>query len=128
MYHPKIDDSLISSSPSSTPIYPESFDLSDSPANTLMLQRSSAISKFLSLPAHNLKHPTFNPKTSARVLTSLENIRALQQKEKEKIEKEELKKKRKEEREAKKLLKGILCIVSTGTYTHRTVHRAETMV
>ena len=53
-----------------------------------------------------MKPPPFNPKKSARVLTSVENLESIQQKEQAKLEKENEKKKRKEERERKKALKG----------------------
>lgn len=64
--------------------------------------------KFLSHPASQLKLPSIKPKSSARVLTSSENLEMIEAKEREKREKQELKEKRKREREEKKLLKGIL--------------------
>ena len=72
------------------------------------LSRPTVLSKFLSRPAHQLKLPSIKPKSSARVLTSSENLQMIEAKEREKREKQELKEKRKREREEKKLLKGIL--------------------
>ena len=50
------------------------------------------------------------PKSSARVLTSLQNLRIIEKKESEKVEKEALKKERLRIREEKRLLKA------QGTY------------
>lgn len=50
------------------------------------LQRTTALSKFLSHPEPQLKPPGMQPKSSAQVLTSLENLRALEEKERKKIE------------------------------------------
>lgn len=61
--------------------------------------------KVLSLPDLSVKPPNLQPKSSARVLTSLENIRALEEKEQKKREQLELKEQRKLAREAKQRLK-----------------------
>ena len=103
MYHPIEEDDSISS------ISPEPLDLSTSLAEcspsdqrVQTLTRCSTLKKFLIVPEHQLKHPSFGPKTSARVLTSNENIRIFDEKTKKKKEKEAEKMRRKEEIQARK--------------------------
>ena len=52
----------------------------------------------LILPEPSIRNPSVHKKTSARVLTSYENMKALEEKELKKREKEENKKRRAEER------------------------------
>ena len=69
-----------------------------------LLQKHTTLSSFLSVPDLREKEP-FKPKTSARVLTSTENLHAIAAKEKEKEEKEALKKERFKRKEEKRQLK-----------------------
>ena len=66
------------------------------------LPRTTALSKVLSHPEPQLKPPVMQPKSSARVLTSLENLRALEEKERKKMEEQKLKEERRRERERKR--------------------------
>ena len=66
------------------------------------LPRTTALSKVLSHPEPQLKPPVMQPKSSARVLTSLENLRALEQKERKKMEEQKLKEECRRERERKR--------------------------
>ena len=75
----------------------------------MLLQRKTTISKFLSVPDLSVRNCP-KPKSSARVLTSLQNLRITEKKESEKVEKEALKKERLRIREEKRLLKA------QGTY------------
>ena len=59
------------------------------------LCRPTVLSKFLSHPAPQLKLLSIKPKSSARVLTSSENLQMIEAEEREKREKQELKEKRK---------------------------------
>ena len=70
----------------------------------MLLQKHTTLSSFLSVPDLREKEP-FKPKTSARVLTSTENLHAIAAKEKEKEEKEALKKERFKRKEEKRQLK-----------------------
>ena len=70
-----------------------------------ILCRPSALFRMLSLPDLTIKPPTFKPKSSARVLTSIENIRVITEKECLKKEIQELKEQRKKARELKQLMK-----------------------
>ena len=60
--------------------------------------RSTALAKVLIPPEPSIHKPSIHKKTSARVLTSYENLKALEEKELKKREKEENKKRRAEER------------------------------
>ena len=120
-YHP---DYTTSSSPpptlqlspeSSTPPTPppERVNLEDIPENQNLndvatLRRPTLLSKLLSRSIPNLQPPTIKPKTSARVLTSAENLRILEEKKRKKDENEALKEERKRVREAKRLIKGTI--------------------
>ena len=66
------------------------------------LPRTTTLSKVLSHPEPQLKPPVMQPKSSARVLTSLENLRALEEKERKKMEEQKLKEERRRERERKR--------------------------
>ena len=77
------------------------------PNDVATLHRPTLLSKLLSHSMPNLQPPAIQPKTSARVLTSTENLRILEEK-KRKDEKEALKEQRKREREAKWLIKDAL--------------------
>ncbi len=136
MYHPVTTSPEIASSrlpypsPSPPPPSPGQLNLSEcespcSDANRSLtpekeevgvrvLTRPTVLSKFLSHPAPQLKQPAKNPKSSARVLTSAENIRILEDKQRKKREQEEMKERRKREREAKRLLKGQKCSTCVG--------------
>ena len=121
IYHP---DYTTSSSPpptlqlspeSSTPPTPppERVNLEDIPENQNLndvatLRRPTLLSKLLSRSMPNLQPPTIKPKTSARVLTSAENLRILEEKKRKKDENEALKEERKRVREAKWLIKGTI--------------------
>ncbi len=123
MYHP--DQSLTASSPvvasTASPLPPlspaeltfrgyESLDLpreevcSEDPLR--LLGRTTILSKVLSHAVPTMKPPTMKPKTSARVLTSLENLRALEEKQRKKMELQKLKEHWKKEREENRLRKG----------------------
>ena len=60
--------------------------------------RSTALAKVLIPPETSICKPSIHKKTTARVLTSYENLKALEEKESKKEEKEENKKRRAEER------------------------------
>lgn len=122
MYHP--DHSFTQMSPSPTVSFQSEMSplpqlhLSDEDASSsdaavykekedvAILGRPTKLSKILSHSQPKTNMPTFQPKSSARVLTSLENIRILERKEREKREKQEMTDKRRKEREAKLFLKG----------------------
>ncbi|XP_065891048.1 uncharacterized protein [Dysidea avara] len=69
----------------------------------VLLKRSSALSKVLSSQHIDVKTVAKHPKTSARILTSTENLKMLEEKEKMKIEEAEKKRQRKDEAEKKKM-------------------------
>ena len=52
-----------------------------------VIKVSTAVSKFLETPTHPSKYPTKNPKSCERVLTSLENMQKMEEKELEKCNK-----------------------------------------
>lgn len=64
-----------------------------------ILQPSSVLSQVLTQQAPEVKYPQSKPMSSARILTSSENLMPLEEKEREKKEEAEEKQKRKEERE-----------------------------
>ena len=68
-----------------------------------ILQRSSVLSQLLTQQAPEVKCPQSKPKSSARILTSSENLTLLEEKERKKKEEAEEKQKRKEEREWKQM-------------------------
>ena len=95
--------------PESESSFESSFDSSGDGGHSLspeievgLLTRPTTMSKLLSQHQPHLKAPTFTPKSTARVLTSLENRTMLERKAREKKEAEELKERRKKEREAKR--------------------------
>ena len=63
----------------------------------LMLQQTSCLRKFLTLPTPPSRLPTLKPKASGRVLTSADSLRALEEKQQKKDDKA-----RKKEENAKK--------------------------
>ena len=69
----------------------------------VLLKRLSALSKVLSSQHIDVKIVAKHPKTSARILTSTENLKMLEEKEKMKIEEAEKKRQRKDEVEKKKI-------------------------
>lgn len=69
-----------------------------------MLKRHTTLSRFLSVPDLH-KKKSFQPKSSARVLTSLENLQHIEEKEREKEEKDAIKRERQRKREEKRKLK-----------------------
>ena len=71
------------------------------------MPHSSTLAKVLSKNPPRIVNPCIAPKSSARVLTSLENLRMMEEKERKKKKKLEKKERRKLEREKKKLLKLI---------------------
>ena len=92
----------------STPVEDESSDLDsliDSSLDKCALLKPSkfrTLSAFLKTPQPPSKIPTVNMKSSGKVLTSIENIRKMEAREKEKQEKLRLKEERKKLREGKK--------------------------
>ena len=67
---------------------------------------ASTISKFLEIPSHPSQMPTKHGKSAGRVLTSLENLQLIQEREQQKQEKalqKEEKKRLREEKAKKKL-------------------------
>jgi len=76
-----------------------------------LLPRPTTIFKVLPHHIPHLKPPTFIPKSRARVLTSSENRSILEQKAREKKEREELKEKRKKDEQF-----GILANSALGAY------------
>lgn len=62
------------------------FETYDNSTSTIPLPGATTISKFLVLPKPPNQVPTKHGKSAGRVLTSLENLQILQQKEKEKQE------------------------------------------
>ena len=89
MYHP--DSVLLSVSPLPEPYRP--------------VLKHSSISHFLDCPDPLQRHPVVSGKCSLRVLTSSENLKRIEDKEKEKQRKAHEKEERAKLREAKKLLK-----------------------
>ena len=71
-----------------------------------LLKRTTSVSTVLSHEVPRMKPPIMKPKSSAKVLTSVENLRSLEGKEKKKIKLQKAKEKRMKEREEKRLLKG----------------------
>ena len=69
----------------------------------LHLVKQPCLGKFLHTPRPPSKIPTLKPKSSGRVLTSLENLRMMEEREQKKQEEARLKEQRKKEREEKKL-------------------------
>ena len=65
------------------------------------LQKSSSLSKLFKVPEVPSKLPTKHVKSSGRILTSVENMKVMDEREKEKQEKEKLKQERKKAREEK---------------------------
>ena len=63
------------------------------------------------------------PKSSARVLTSLENLRALEEKERKKMEEQKLKEERRRERERKCQEKRKMVIVVVTFDSHSLVYQ-----
>lgn len=76
----------------------------DCAEGAVLLRKQTTLSRFLSVPDLRVKK-THQPKSSARVLTSLENLLLIEEKEKQKREKETLKKERLRKREEKQQLK-----------------------
>lgn len=91
---------------------PESYDgeesssllersLSESNLVGLRTKRATSITQFLKSPEHPNKLPTKNQKSAGKVLTSLENIEAMEEKQRKKDEELKKKEERKRLREAK---------------------------
>ena len=75
--------------------------------SSIHLPRASAMSTLLSEKTREIKLPKMNQNTSARVLTSAQNLRLLEEKKKKKEEDLKAKEKRKLEREEKKNQKAL---------------------
>ena len=86
----------------------------------MLLKRQTTLSKFISVP-DLCDMRMYRPRTSARVLTSLENLQIIEEKEKQKEEKEALKKERLRKREEKRQLKGQNCVDIVVTFS--TLHK-----
>jgi hypothetical protein len=71
----------------------------------VLLKRQTTLSRFLSVPDLRM-NKSYQPKSSARVLTSVENLQRIEEKEKVQKEKEALKRERQRKREEKRLLKN----------------------
>jgi len=82
-----------------------SFDTSDHYSVPVPLRRATSVSNFLIPPLPPNKLPTQRGKSSGAVLTSDENMRMIEEREKRKVKEEEEKKERKLERERKAKLK-----------------------
>ena len=79
----------------------------------VLLKRQTTLSRFLSVPDLRM-NKSYQPKSSARVLTSVENLQRIEEKEKVQKEKEALKRERQRKREEKRLLKNqgsLFCIL-----------------
>ena len=72
------------------------------------LTRQLSLKKFLNTPKPPCRLPTAKPKSSGRVLTSLENLKVMEEREEKKREEARLKEERKRAREEKKKLKEAL--------------------
>lgn len=70
----------------------------------VLCKRQTTLSQFLSVPELSTKK-SFQPKSSARVLTSLENLQQIEERERKKKEKDTLKRERQRKREEKQMLK-----------------------
>ena len=79
----------------------QSFTSCISPTTSIPLPCASTISKFLEIPRHPSQIPTKHGKSAGRVLTSLENLQLIQEREKQKQEKVLQKEERKRLREEK---------------------------
>ena len=82
-------------------LFDQSFTSSRAPAVSVPLPCSSTISKFLVVPPRPNQIPTKHGKSVGRVLTSLENLQLIQEREKQKQEKALQKEERKRLREEK---------------------------
>ena len=82
-------------------LFDQSFISSKAPAVSVPLPCSSTISKFLVLPPRPNQIPTKHGKSAGRVLTSLENLQLIQEREKQKQEKALQKEERKRLRDEK---------------------------
>lgn len=72
------------------------------------MTKQLSLKKFLNTPRPPCRHPTEKPKSSGRVLTSLESIKIMEEREEKKKEEARLKEERKRAREEKKLLRETL--------------------
>lgn len=93
----------------SPPVQESSLEESTSPQDTQPPPAPGKLSGFLQLPPppSQVSKPKTMPK--ARVLTSIENLRALEEKEQQKKEENEMKEQRRQERERKRQLKAAEC-------------------
>ena len=82
-------------------LFDQSFTSSKTPILSVPLPCASTISKFLKIPSCPNKMPTKHGKSTGRVLTSLENLQLIQEREKQKQEKAVQKEERKRLREEK---------------------------
>lgn len=95
----------------------------------VLLKRQTTLSRFLSVPDLRGKQ-LYEPKSSARVLTSVENLQRIEKKEKLQKEKEALKKERQRKREEKQLLKyqGPSFILRVACIMHTVYNRKFTLL
>jgi len=87
-FEQSFDDPLEDESTSALSTTTESYQRHTSPSSdkSSILSHSSVLSKFLTNAAPEICMPAARPKTSARVLTSLENIKIMEEKERQKKE------------------------------------------
>ena len=101
-------------SPKPTPCIPGSLERSLSEGDLTPCKRSTSISRFLGTPMPPCKIPTHRGKSCGKVLTSLENLENIKEKEEAKAnalrEKQERKAQREAKALAKKVAKGVICI------------------
>ena len=85
-FEQSFDDPLENESTSALSTTTESYQRHTSPSSdkSNILSHSSVLSKFLTNAAPEICMPAARPKTSARVLTSLENIKIMEEKERQK--------------------------------------------
>ena len=110
VYHPDeaqrlcglLNDPIPSSSPT---VFSNDQDVTLSSVEVRTLQPQSTLSKFLDYPKPPARAAPPTKKKSAKVLTSAENLKLMEEKEKAKREQQEIKEQRRREREAKQKLK-----------------------
>lgn len=97
-YHPR-SRSTQGRNPGSSSLQPSKAASKTVSSKTPPHYSSAILARVLKHPTPTIKIPASRPKSSGRVLTSEENLRILEEKERKKQEEAEMKKKKKEERE-----------------------------
>ena len=104
MYHPECNSPPSNSSPPQLdPGPPESPDSPQVGEMVSFLEHTSVLSRVLDKQAPQVKYPIKQPKASARILTSEENLQIIAEKERKKKLEEEDKERKKMEREERRL-------------------------